>query len=202
MSKLKKKNFTKKYKFSLIIISIILVLTLILMTQGKTKDYPENSIIMKTSMGDIIIQLNPEKAPITVENFKSYIEKGFYDGLIFHRVIEGFMIQGGGFETTGTQKSTKDPIILESNNGLSNEKYTIAMARTMAPNSATSQFFINTVDNKFLDYAPGNDGYAVFGKVIDGQEIVDKIEKIKTTTKGYMQNWPIEDVLIESIELI
>jgi len=157
---------------------------------------------IETSMGDIVVELAPNEAPITVENFKSYIEEGFYDGLIFHRVIDNFMIQGGGFLPTGEQKKPNAPIKLESNNGLKNDEYTIAMARTNVPDSATSQFFINSNKNDFLNYAPGNPGYAVFGKVIEGKDVVDKIEKVQTSTRGPMQNWPIADVVIKKISLI
>lgn len=186
-----------------ILLSIIIALLILVGGFFLIQDNEEGDVLIKTSMGDIILELNEEAAPITVDNFESYVEEGFYDGLIFHRVIDGFMIQGGGFEVTGVQKQPKAPITLESNNGLSNEEYTIAMARTNNPDSATSQFFINSNDNKFLNYAPGNPGYAVFGKVIKGQEVVDAIEKVQTTTKfGYMADWPVEDVIIESIELI
>lgn len=161
-----------------------------------------NKVKLETSKGDIIIELYQNEAPITVENFKTYVGEEFYDGTVFHRVIEGFMIQGGGFTETGKQKQTHNPIILESNNGLSNEKYTISMARTINPNSATSQFFINTADNTFLDYGARDQGYAVFGKVIDGFEVVDEIEKVQTTTKNGMPDWPIEEIIIEKIELI
>lgn len=163
----------------------------------------EEKVIIETSKGSIIIELYPEKAPITVENFINYVNDGFYDGLVFHRIIDGFMIQGGGFTEEGTQKKTNLPIILESKNGLSNRKYTIAMARTFEPNSATSQFFINTNDNIPLDYGIRDDGYAVFGKVIEGQDVVDEIEKVKTATKfSYMENWPVENIIIKSIKLL
>jgi len=137
-------------------------------------------ITLKTNMGDIVIELDEEKAPISSENFKQYVRDGFYDGVIFHRVIPNFMIQGGGFMPDMMQKATREPIENEAKNGLSNEKYTLAMARTMEPHSASAQFFINTKDNSFLDY-PGQDGwgYAVFGKVVEGTDVVDKIEKVE-----------------------
>jgi len=156
---------------------------------------------IKTSMGDITVELDRANAPVTVENFINYVNAKHYDGTVFHRVIDDFMVQGGGFTLDGAQKPTEAPIKLESQNGLKNDKYTIAMARTNVPDSATSQFFINAKDNDFLNYAPGNDGYAVFGKVISGQEVVDKIEAVKTTTKNGMPDWPTEDVVIESITI-
>jgi len=181
---------------SISIIFIILLAIIFFPTPSQDK------VKIETSKGNIIIELNSEAAPITVKNFKSYIGENFYDNTVFHRVINGFMIQGGGFIETGQQKQTHNAIILESNNGLSNEKYTIAMARTNIPNSATSQFFINTKDNTFLDYTSTNPGYAVFGKVIQGFEIVDEIEKAQTTTKNGMTDWPVEDIIIQKVELI
>jgi len=153
-------------------------------------------VVLETSKGNIEIELDRANAPITVENFLSYVNEGFYDWTIFHRVIPGFMVQGGGFIQDGQQKATKDPITLESDNGLKNTLGTVAMARTMVPDSATSQFFINVADNGFLDYAPGNDGYAVFGKVVSGMEIVNAIEDVKTSSKGSNQDWPVDDVVI------
>ncbi len=156
--------------------------------------------VIETTKGNIELELYPKEAPITVQNFEEYVNSGFYEGLIFHRVISGFMIQGGGFTPNGVQKETKDPIKLESNNGLSNVLGTISMARTNDPNSATSQFFINTADNLFLDYqSPENPGYAVFGRVIDGMDVVDEIENSTTTSKGYYLDWPIEDIVINRI---
>lgn len=157
----------------------------------------EEIIILETNKGNIEILLDREHSPETVENFLSYVDSKFFENTVFHRVISGFMVQGGGFTTEGIQKTTKDPIKLESNNGLSNVIGTVAMARTNDPDSATSQFFINVADNKFLDYtSPSNPGYAVFGKVINGMDIVDQIENIKTTTKGFNQDWPLEDIII------
>jgi peptidyl-prolyl cis-trans isomerase A (cyclophilin A) len=154
-------------------------------------------IILETSKGNIEIELNKVKAPITVENFIKYVKEGFFDGTIFHRVIPGFMIQGGGFLPDGTQKKTKQPIKLEARTGLRNLTGTIAMARTMDPDSATSQFFINLVDNRFLDAAPGNDGYAVFGVVVSGFNVVKSIANIRTDSRGIHQDWPKEDVMIK-----
>ena len=155
-------------------------------------------IKMQTSKGDVVIELNAEKAPVTVKNFVDYVKDAHYDGLIFHRVIKGFMIQGGNFKPDMTQSSTNKPIVNEADNGLSNLRGTIAMARTNDPNSATDQFFISDNDNLFLDYAPGNPGYAVFGKVIEGMETVDAIADVKTGA----QDVPVETVMIESAVVI
>ena len=151
-------------------------------------------------MGVITIELDAEKAPKSAENFLAYVNKGHYDRTIFHRVIDGFMIQGGGFEPGMTQKPTDAPIDNEANNGLKNEKYTLAMARTQAPHSATAQFFINVADNAFLNHtAPSLQGwgYAVFGKVVKGTEIVDQIRGVKTGRNGFHDDVPKEDVVIE-----
>lgn len=161
-------------------------------------------VILKTSMGDITLELDAEKAPITVENFLDYVKNGFYSNTIFHRVIKGFMIQGGGFEAGMNQKSTKDPIKNEASNGLSNDHYTIAMARTNEPHSASSQFFINTKNNGFLNFSsetPQGWGYCVFGKVVAGQDVVDAIEAVATGSSGFHQDVPVEDVVIHSAEL-
>lgn len=157
---------------------------------------------MKTNMGDITIDLDETAAPITVENFLRYVDKNFYNGTIFHRVIKGFMIQGGGFTADMSQKETDAPIKNEASNGLKNNKYTIAMARTSDINSATAQFFINTVDNDFLNFRAPNPaayGYAVFGHVVDGFEVVDKIESVLTGNMGYFQDVPQNTVVITSI---
>ncbi len=164
--------------------------------ENTTEVNESNIVILETNKGNIEIELYEENAPITVANFKSYVKDGYFDGLVFHRVIKGFMIQGGGFEPNGSPRETNDPIVLESDNGLSNDTGTIAMARTNDPDSATSQFFINTVDNDFLNYSSGNPGYAVFGKVVDGMDVVYEIESLKTTSKGGHQDWPEEDVII------
>ena len=153
-------------------------------------------VVLETSKGNIEIELNQEKAPITVANFISYVNEGFYNGIVFHRVMNGFMVQGGGFTPDGTQKKTHAPIKLESNNGLSNDIGTVAMARTIIRDSATSQFFINVNNNALLNYAPGNDGYAVFGRVTSGMEVVNAIKSVKTETRGSFENWPVEDVVI------
>ncbi len=162
-------------------------------------------VVMETSQGTIKIELFADKAPVTVKNFLSYVDAKFYDSTIFHRVPrdrsnEVFVIQGGGVEPDLTEKKTKEPIKNESSNGLSNERYTIAMARTDDPNSATSQFFINVKDNKFLDKQDErNVGYCVFGKVIEGMDVVDKIKVVKTENKGRYKEIPVENVIIKSV---
>ena len=191
MKKHMKKHTTK------IIATIVIVFALVFMfNNGGNK---MSIVVMETNKGNIEIELNPEKAPISVANFLNYVKEGHYDGTVFHRVISNFMIQGGGFTPDGQQKQVKDPIKLESNNGLKNDEGTIAMARTMIADSATSQFFINVKDNAFLNYAPGNDGYAVFGKVISGMEVVNEIKSVNTETKFGMQDWPTEDVVITKV---
>ncbi len=160
---------------------------------------------LETTMGDIVIELNQEKAPNTVANFLEYVEAGFYDGTIFHRVIENFMIQGGGFDQNFQQKQTRSPIENEADNGLSNQRGAVAMARTNDPHSATAQFFINTVDNDFLDFrgkAPSGWGYAVFGEVVEGMDVVDKIRKVETTMRGPHQDAPAEDVVIKKASVL
>ena len=163
-------------------------------------------VIMTTSMGDVTIELNREKAPVSVDNFLKYVDEKFYDGTVFHRVIPTFMIQGGGFTADMNQKKTHAPIKNEWKNGLKNTRGTVAMARTSVPDSATSQFFINTVDNGFLsDPQPGADpsgfvGYAVFGKVVAGMDVVDKIKAVKTGRKNGMSDVPVDTVEIKSIK--
>ncbi|WP_246487497.1 peptidylprolyl isomerase [Ferrigenium kumadai] len=158
---------------------------------------------LHTNLGTITLQLDAEKAPLSVKNFLEYVNSGFYDGTIFHRVMDNFMIQGGGFEPGMKQKPTNAPVKNEAANGLKNENYTIAMARTSDPHSATAQFFINVRNNDFLDY-PGQDGwgYAVFGKVVEGKEVVDAIKKVKTGNSGFHQNVPKEDVVITKAEVV
>ena len=160
-------------------------------------------IQLQTSKGDITIELDDAKAPASAANFVEYVKAGHYDGTVFHRVIPGFMIQGGGFEPGMKQKPTRAPIQNESANGLTNDRYTIAMARTSAPHSATAQFFINATDNGFLNKAQSRDGngYAVFGKVVSGMEVVDKIRAVPTGNKGMHQNVPLEPVLINKATL-
>jgi len=158
---------------------------------------------IKTTMGNIVVELDHDKAPKSVDNFLGYVRSGFYKGTIFHRVIDGFMIQGGGFDEKLHQKPTNKPIPIESKNGLSNARYTIAMARMGNPDSATSQWFINVNDNTGLDY-PGQDGYgyAVFGKVVQGQEVVDKIKGVLVDDKGMFQNIPVTPIVIKSATIL
>ena len=157
---------------------------------------------MDTSMGTITIELNEDKAPITVQNFLAYVDEGFYDGTIFHRVIADFMVQGGGMEPGMKEKNTKGQIKNESSNGLSNQRGTLAMARTNVPDSATAQFFINLKDNTFLDKSQARDGvgYAVFGKVTAGMDIVDKIQGVATGRRGHHDDVPVKDVTITSVK--
>ncbi len=162
-------------------------------------------IRLETNFGNIDIELDYKNAPVTAENFEQYVKDGHYDGLIFHRVIPGFMIQGGGFKPGMDEVPTSDPIRNEANNGLSNEKYTISMARTMDPHSASAQFFINVADNKFLDFKSetmNGWGYAVFGKVVAGFDAVDKIAAVRTGRVGYYDDVPNEDVIIKKAEVI
>lgn len=160
---------------------------------------------MSTSKGVVRLELDADKAPESVANFLAYVERGHYDGTVFHRVIKGFMIQGGGFAPGMQQKPTEAPIQNEANNGLQNNHYTIAMARTSAPHSATAQFFINTTDNDFLNFrseSPQGWGYAVFGRVVSGQDVVDAIEGVKTGRSGMHADVPVEDVLIEKVTVV
>ena len=162
-------------------------------------------IKLNTNMGTITLELAADKAPVTVENFLNYVKSGFYDGTLFHRVIENFMIQGGGMEPGMKEKATNAPIKNEADNGLSNERGSIAMARTPDPHSATAQFFINVKDNTFLDFRnPSTQGwgYCVFGKVVEGMDVVDKIRSVQTGNAGFHQDVPIEDVIIESVEIV
>jgi|TARA_B110000977_G_C10905227_1_gene426946 peptidyl-prolyl cis-trans isomerase B (cyclophilin B) len=161
-------------------------------------------VIFKTNYGDITVELNYDKAPKTAENFAQYVKDGFYDGTIFHRVIENFMIQGGGFEPGMAQKETRETIENEADNGLANDFGTLAMARTMDPNSASAQFFINIKDNDFLNHTAKTSqgwGYAVFGKVVEGMDVVDKIKNQATTMKDGHQDVPVDDIVIESAVL-
>lgn len=170
-------------------------------TENPTGEFPK--VRIKTSMGDIVVELNSEKAPVTVENFLQYVRDGFYEGTIFHRVIKNFMIQGGGLTEEMVKKVVGFPIKNEANNGLGNYRGTIAMARTREPNSATSQFFINHKDNNFsLDYNVNNPGYAVFGRVVSGLEVLDSIAEVKTTTIAGRSNVPVVPVKILSVEIL
>lgn len=157
-------------------------------------------VIIKTSMGDVEIELLQDDAPITVANFLKYVDDGFYDNTILHRVITGFMVQGGGFTADMKQKKTREPIKNEAKNGLKNKRGFLSMARTSAVDSATSQFFMNLVDNAFLDHGSRDYGYAVFAKITDGMDVLDKIGRVPTTTKRMHQNVPVEAVTIESVK--
>ena len=185
--------------FKHILFAILLSTTLSAHAKVKEKKVP---VIIETSLGTIELELNNEKAPISVKNFLNYVDKKFYDGLVFHRVIDDFMIQGGGFNEKLQLKPTDAPITNEANNGLKNDLGTIAMARTPNPNSASSQFYINLKNNDFLNYKgpmPQDYGYAVFGKVTKGLDIVQKIGKVKTTSSNQMRDVPAEPVVIKSI---
>ncbi|RTZ76199.1 MAG: peptidyl-prolyl cis-trans isomerase [Gammaproteobacteria bacterium] len=180
--------------------TIVFLLTLLL---AITVQAGELKVLMKTSKGDMEIALDADKSPKTVENFLRYADEGFYDGTIFHRVISGFMIQGGGYTADMKKKPTHEPVVNEAKNGLKNKRGTIAMARTSDPHSATSQFFINVKDNDFLDY-PGQDGwgYTVFGRVTRGLDVLDAIAGVPTTVKNGMRDVPVETVVIESVKRI
>jgi cyclophilin family peptidyl-prolyl cis-trans isomerase len=189
---------------------LLLALSAGMFAAGPARAADNPVVQVETTMGNFKIELNPDKAPITVKNFLTYVDKKFYDGTIFHRVMgkentpnrQDFMIQGGGFEPGMREKKTDAAIKNEAGNGLSNAKYTVAMARTNDPDSATAQFYINVSDNKFLDRNPRSAGYAVFGKVIEGQDVVDKIKAVETGSKGGHQNVPVKDVVIKSIRRV
>lgn len=180
----------------------LLLAALFILAAGNLHIHAESTKVqLDTSAGKIVLELNDEKAPKTVANFVQYVKSGHYAGTVFHRVIKGFMIQGGGMDADLKEKSTQPPVVNEGGNGLSNKKYTIAMARTPNPDSATSQFFINSNDNLFLDRPRSQDGfgYAVFGVVVEGKEIVDKIESVKTGAKADPRGIPMRDVPVEPI---
>lgn len=183
---------------------LLLTTTFSFATENIMSDTP-SKVKLTTSLGEIIIQLNPEKAPISSANFLTYVNEGFYNGTIFHRVIPGFMAQGGGFDTSFNQKAVHDPIKNEADNGLQNKRGTLAMARTNVPDSATAQFFINYKDNSFLNYTsptPSGWGYAVFGEVIEGMDVVDKMADQATGNRGGHQDVPKTDIVIENAEVI
>lgn len=183
----------------LILLAGIIVLAAALYFSGQQHEVTKMTeiAVFETSKGNIEVELYRDKAPVTVENFVRYVRAGHYDGTVFHRVIPNFMIQGGGFSAGGKEKPTNAPIKLESRSGLSNKNGTLAMARTNVSDSATSQFFINVKDNDFLDYRPGNPGYAVFGKVVSGMDTVMSITKVRTASRGPHDDWPVEDVVIK-----
>ncbi len=173
--------------------------------QGLNSMSTNPRVKMSTNLGDFVISLDAAKAPKTVANFLAYVNDGFYNGTVFHRVIDGFMVQGGGFEPGMKQKATKPQIENEANNGLKNNKYTLAMARTNEPHSASSQFFINVANNEFLNHtAPTSNGwgYAVFGEVVEGQDVIDKMKAVKTANSGFHQNVPVEDLMITKAVVI
>jgi len=187
----------------------MLVVTTVTLVDGcdkkESKQMAEElkKVKLETSMGEIVIELNEEAAPVTVKNFLRYVEEGFFDGTIFHRVIPDFMIQGGGFTADMRQRKTHAPIVNEGDNGLKNARGTIAMARTGDPDSATSQFFINHKNNEFLDYAgPEEPGYAVFGKVTEGMDVVDAIAAVETARKGSYSDVPVKPVVIKSVQVV
>ena len=188
---------------ALALTSIALAAIFSVATPAAAQDANAPKVKLSTSMGDIVVQLEPAKAPKTVENFLQYVKDKHYDGTIFHRVIDGFMVQGGGFTADMAQKPVRAPIALEAANGLKNDKYTIAMARTNVPDSATAQFFINVKDNAMLNARqPSGDGYAVFGKVVQGSDVVDKIKAVATGNQGGHQNVPTTAVTITSATLV
>lgn len=191
---------TRKNAVTLVLIVVMLVSVGSLFLGNKAAK--KVTVIMETSMGTIELELDSEKAPVTVANFVEYASDGHFEGTVFHRVIPDFMIQGGGMTSTGTEKPTRDPIVLESRNGLRNMRGAIAMARTSVPDSATSQFFINLVDNPFLDYSTGNDGYAVFGSVVEGMEVVDAIAGVRVGPRGPFDDWPVQDVVIQKVTVV
>ena len=188
----------------------VLLLTLTCTAQAATpspttEKGKQTMVKFTTNMGDFTLQLDADKAPLTVKNFLEYVNSGFYSNTIFHRVIDGFMIQGGGFEAGMKQKTTNAPVANEANNGLKNDNYTVAMARTNDPNSATAQFFVNVTNNGFLNHTsptPQGWGYCVFGKVVSGTEVIDAMRKVATTTKGPHQNVPVADVVILKAEVV
>ena len=188
---------------ALALTSIALAAIFSVATPAAAQDANAPKVKLSTSMGDIVVQLEPAKAPKTVENFLQYVKDKHYDGTIFHRVIDGFMVQGGGFTADMAQKPVRAPIVLEAQNGLKNDKYTIAMARTNVPDSATAQFFINVKDNAMLNARqPSGDGYAVFGKVVQGSDVVDKIKAVATGNQGGHQNVPSSPVTITSATVV
>ena len=193
----------KKTVFFLVFLMIVGSFGFVCNAQEKQADMPQ--VLLETSLGNIVIELNPKAAPITVDNFLTYVRDGFYNGTIFHRVIKGFMIQGGGFTEALQQKSTRKSVVNEADNGLKNRRGTVAMARTPDPNSASSQFFINTVDNAFLDYKEKTArgwGYCVFGHIVKGMKVVDAIEAQPTTVKGIGRDVPVSPVIIKHASVI
>ncbi|HOI17756.1 MAG TPA: peptidylprolyl isomerase [Geobacteraceae bacterium] len=189
------------FRRSLTALTILLTLSLFALPAGAVSKNP--TVLMETSLGNVTIELFQKDAPISVKNFLSYVKDGFYNGTVFHRVIPGFMVQGGGFTSGMKEKTTKAPIRNEAANGLKNDRGTLAMARTANPDSASAQFFINVVDNQGLNRPlPDGHGYAVFGKVVKGMDVVDKIAAVKTGTKGPFQDVPLKPVVIKSVKVV
>ena len=189
------------------IFSLIFLVSMVMMVVPARSEAEEKNpvVLMETSLGNIKIELDQAKAPVTVKNFLSYVDEKFYDGTIFHRVINNFMIQGGGFTQDMQQKKTNAPVKNEAGNGLKNKRGTIAMARTMVVDSATAQFFINVIDNDFLDHrdeTPQGFGYAVFGKVLEGMDVVDKIKAVRTGSKMGSSDVPLEAVVIKPVKMV
>lgn len=179
-----------------------LILSAFATASGTSSTAGDVKVLIETNHGDIIVQLNPDKAPITVENFLGYVNSNAYTKTVFHRVIPGFMIQGGGFFKSMDKMPTRAPIRNEANNGLHNNRGTIAMARTKDPHSASSQFFINVANNNFLDYGSKGMGYAVFGKVVEGMDVVDKIENVTTTKRNMHANIPVDPVVVKKMSVV
>jgi peptidyl-prolyl cis-trans isomerase A (cyclophilin A) len=189
------------FRRSLTALTIVLTLSLFALPAGAVSKNP--TVLMETSLGNVTIELFQKDAPISVKNFLSYVKDGFYNGTVFHRVIPGFMVQGGGFTSGMKEKTTKAPIRNEAANGLKNDRGTLAMARTANPDSASAQFFINVVDNQGLNRPmPDGHGYAVFGKVVKGMDVVDKIAAVKTGSHGPFQDVPLKPVVIKSVKVV
>lgn len=182
--------------FLVILLVVAVIFLIISVTGSEPKEKKKEIAVFETTLGTFEIELDRNSAPITVENFVNYVNSGFYNGTVFHRVVPNFVVQGGGYTLDGLDKPANPPIFLESKNGLSNKLGTVAMARTMVENSATSEFYVNLKDNSFLDYAPDNPGYAVFGKVVSGMDVIFAIAKEPTKIKFGMQDWPVQDIII------
>ena len=195
------KHITKSQRF-LVVATIVVAVMIIGCRVNKASVEERRMVTLETTKGNIVIEVNEQAAPVTSANFLQYVQEGFFNGTIFHRVIPGFMIQGGGFTADMQQKQTRPPIKNEASNGLKNDRGTIAMARTNDPNSATAQFFINVANNDNLNYSPRNPGYAVFGKVVEGMDVVDTIAKVKTTTNAMFKDIPVEPVSIKSAKVV